>query len=261
MKAINKQILEAINRGVNLALDDFEDFDDSASNKQEIISVDPKEMHIRIQYNRLIQTLEKEALNGNWKNRQDATLTPYDIHLISIYARCLKIKYPIKNEKHLLEIIRYIVGEHIESNTTTETFIKGIDNFAELNWLDVSRVEKMNALFANMQFYGDISKWNVGNVKEMYGMFYNSTFNGDISNWNVSNVETMKQMFEYNRNFNCDISKWDVSNVEDMEMTFLHADSFNQDISNWDVSKVIDRRMVFSYCPIKEEYKPTFTRQ
>ena len=47
MKQYNKQILEAINRGIRLAIDDFEDIDDSISSKSGIIQNDNNMPYLR----------------------------------------------------------------------------------------------------------------------------------------------------------------------------------------------------------------------
>ena len=52
----------------------------------------------------------------------------------------------------------------------------------DLNDIDTSLIDDMAYIFYEMDFNGDISKWNVSNVTTMLGMFYRSTFNGDISN-------------------------------------------------------------------------------
>jgi surface protein len=112
-----------------------------------------------------------------------------------------------------------------------------------LNWLDVSGVSRMNFLFKDSEFNGDISEWDVSNVNDMEGMFMDSDFNGDISKWDVSSVEDMQNMFNGSK-FNGDISKWDVSKVDTMNHMFCMSE-FNGDISKWDVSNVTNMAKMF----------------
>ena len=88
--------------------------------------------------------------------------------------------------------IKYVVKDRAE----LKQIIKDADDNADLNYLDVTKVEDMNSMFEGFSFNGDISKWDVSNVKYMQFMFHNSKFNGDLSKWNVSNVEDMSYMFK-----------------------------------------------------------------
>ena len=56
------------------------------------------------------------------------------------------------------------------------------------------------------------------------------------------------------------LSNWDVSNVTNMCGMFYDCKKFNQDISSWNVFKFIKEFGIFDDCPIKEKYKPKFSR-
>merc|ERR1712072_1061817 len=87
-----------------------------------------------------------------------------------------------------------------------------------------------------------LSKWNVSKVTKMNNMFANSNFDGDLSEWDVSQVTNMEEMFlgnqESRSKFNGNVSKWDVSKVTSMREMFYGALNFDSDLSKWDISKV-----------------------
>ena len=257
---INKQILEAVHRGIQLALDDYQDIEPNSSiSDNDIVNVDSNYFPIYIKFKELVKRLESEALNLNYKNRDKATMRPSDILFLGIYSRTIGIKYKVKTREQLIEIIRYIIGEY---NPDKEIFVKGVDNFANLNWIDVSELEDLSTVFAYLDFYGDISGWDVSHAKNMFGMFMHCPCTiTELNDWDVSNVETMEQMFCYSK-FNQDISKWNVSNVKDMKMMFYGNKEFAQDLSNWNVSNVEDKQQIWSYTKMAREeyseYRPKF---
>lgn len=98
-----------------------------------------------------------------------------------------------------------------------------------LNWLNMSAIDDMGALFHTTNCNFDISRWDVSHVRNMALMFYRSSFDNDISSWDVSHVANMHAMFSYS--------------------------AFNHDISNWKVKHDVYDNAMYLGCPIKIEYK------
>ena len=290
MKNYNK-ILEAINNGIQLALDDFDDNDTPIQNiksRQESVSFE-KLIAQNIQNNR---PLSKEMWQGVFKNLplylKELGMTDEQFYII----RYMVSRYnPDKLDKDLREIyeknkplfstkFRKISSKRELQEIIVET-IKEEGPNCDLNWIDVSGITDMSYLFDFTEYFDystarqfkkqypfncDISKWDVSNVKTMEGLFCGENeFNQDISNWDVSNVENMSSMFIGANKFNQPIGKWNVSNVKAFENMFNWAESFNQNISNWKIrpdadifnrSEVDSIKMMFNKCPIKPEFLP-----
>ena len=96
----------------------------------------------------------------------------------------------IRDKEHLQETIRQIIEAEGPN--------------ADLNHLDVSKLNDMSGLFGMLYENGEVK----------YTGF--PDFNGDISDWNVSKVQNMAMMFCMFEMFNGDLSDWDVSNVQTM---------------------------------------------
>ena len=94
----------------------------------------------------------------------------------------------------------------------------------------------MGELFRYSSFNQNINNWDVSNVDYMYCMFANMSYNQPLDKWNTSKVTDMRHMFMGNNKFNQDISNWDVSNVTRMNEMFSRAKAFDQDISGWSVN-------------------------
>ena len=228
MKLTNK-ILEAVNRGIKFALDDFED---DELQGQVNSKVNNKDLGFEgLLFNEIINIPLLTIIKVDLETKQ---LIYQKYKQLLNYCLSHNIKCVVKERDDLLKFIRRITI---------------VDKKANLNWLDVSHITDMRCMFDEdnaEDFHGDISEWDVSNVTTMEQMFYGcDKFNCDISNWDVSNVKNMKSMFVTCTAFNQPIQKWNVSNVENMYDMFAGCKQFNQDISNWDVSNVENMSSMF----------------
>ena len=69
-------------------------------------------------------------------------------------------------------------------------------------------------------FNQNIGNWDVSKVTRMDGMFANTPFNQPIGNWNVSGVTNMSAMFINAISFNQDLSSWCVSLIPSIPVNF-----------------------------------------
>lgn len=256
---IDKKILDAINKGISLALDDYDENDlnhEYNDQRSDVINDnDPtfRQVELKVKHKKLLSIF----YTGYFDSINDATARMSDklygglnkekLNELATISKQIGFKLEIENNKVLQKLVQFLCR---------------VDNNANLNWIDVSNITDMSKLFKTYasDFDGDISEWDVSNVKNMYGMFQETYFNGDISKWNVSNVSNMGYMFEYNTRFNKDISKWDVSNVLNFNCMFRHAHSFNQNIFNWAIDPHANTDGMFNECYIKKIYKPQIVR-
>lgn len=237
-----KLILEAVHRGVRLALDDYENNVEQSQSISDVIDV--KDDVLIFRYNVLLNKFKCLIVQS----------TDPDMPIFM-------------SKKEFDEFVDISLSHDLKYKfTNTETLaaaIKNIQHFypnSNLNFFDISNITSLNNVFMNSSFNGDISEWDTHNVKTMFGTFAYSKFNGDISKWDVSNVEKMLRTFEC-AEFNQDISTWDMSNVSDISYMFLGNEKFNQNISKWNLSSIVSdasAMKVFNGCPIKKQYRPKF---
>ena len=239
MRLNRHKLLEAIESGVRYALE----LDDEDYNNEE--QVDFNKDKIESKTNREIF---QERVQTAFDNKR---FFPRIKDMISQF----NLTWKPKNKQDLKDTINAYC-EYYNDWALNLNFINISDitdmfaMFAESNFngniskWDVSNVTDMSYMFNRSKFNGDILKWDVSSVTNMNGMFNESKFNGDISKWDVSNVKTMNNMFAYSE-FNGDISKWDVSKVLNMYAMFAES-NFNGDISNWNVSNVTDMSYMFN---------------
>ena len=255
-----KQILEAVNRGIKFALDDFEDDNIQGQINSKVNNTSNLKEYL--EWQQLIDNFSfyKYEFNG---------ITSNDILRLGELSKITGLKYKISLEK-LYNFIRHCINKreslyHADLNWIDTSGIYTMENLfygskfdGDISEWDVSNVENMSQMFYNSYFNGDISKWNVSKVKTMYSMFNSSWFQGDISNWDVSNVESMYGMFQYT-SFNNDISKWNVSKCRDFENMFMNS-IFCQDLSNWKIKKGSNTNMMFWGTKIVsyDNYMPQF---
>ena len=259
MEIINKKIIESVNRGIQLALDDFEDIDNISSNKNDIVSSSNFDEYVKF------RNIIKKILN------HDRDL-PRKLDEIRVYKEMIKLHddYGFLYKVNTLDELKSIIERFID------IWPVATNNF---NWLDVSSLTSLQYAFSSASirdkigkviidewnvsnvkdiqfmawqcayFEADLSKWNVSNLEYAGGAFLGcKKFNSDLSNWNVSNLYEASSMFLYCDNFNSDLSRWNVSNLVGASQMFKECKSFNSDLSKWDVSNVQNANMMFWDC-------------
>lgn len=196
MKQFNKQILEAIKRGVNIALDDYEEQDGFVSPQKDVITY-KNTIKFKLRFDELVDKYLHNSMN----------ITTEEFQEIADLSKKFDFKYLVDDYNELDFIIRmaaYLDGTHE----------------IDLNWLDISRINNLHNLFSRSTFNRDISKWDVSHVTNMQGMFSSTTcFQGDLSKWDVRNVKNMQGMFAYSL-YVGDLSSWQISDDCDTEGIF-----------------------------------------
>ena len=231
----SKSILEAINRGIALALDDFDDDEPAQHVKSKQTNID----HVEVMVNHIFNLID----NGK--------ATKEDLNTLKHWYKQTDLRYHVKSKKQLLNIIVNL----------SQISPKDID----LNWIDISNLTDLTRLFSKVKNLNiDCSEWDTGhvekfnyifafssntnikannwqfdNAKEFDGMFYMcKTINVEIDaeHWNSGNVKSMQNMFAYctNQNLLHYATKLDISGCQNFGSMF--ADSkCREDLSSWEI--------------------------
>ena len=233
-------ILEAIDRGIKLALDDYQDIvsNGSISHYNDVINVNDSAIDI---INSLYKKIEHNAYNAD------------DLKRILLYYKITNTKYQPKTKKELIQIIEalsLIDPKNINlnwidiSNITdlTRVFAKSSGLTIDCSEWDTRHVEKFNYIFAfiNKSTMIKANNWQFDSAKELDGMFYftsnNASVEIDADKWNTENVTTMKNMFAYcsNQSFLHYATKIDISGCTNFEKMFANS-KCKEDLSNWEI--------------------------
>ena len=176
------------------------------------------------------------------------------------------------NDKHIkkmamtdIETYKYYVFTNDQKFPKFENIYKYVENYLNLENLDVSNIEKTDQLFKNFNFslakrcgYNvNIKNWKLEKVVSMKNMFENCIECPKLNNWGhyLGKVTNMENMF-YNANLkhnNMDLSSWgpSLSNVTTMKNMFCYCEEFEgKGLNKWGpyLGKVKDMSNMFNGC-------------
>ena len=273
MKNYNK-ILEAVNKGIQIALDDYEDMEDnkSISQQSDIIDINDKDSYKfwqETQDNKLVKKLVEELifLFSNisvFSNKGDLPKT-YESRTIEIFDEIDKIykkwgRFLYKRKiatinANKLDTLGRFSGQCGTLQSILSYALSGHTGFItnmNLNWVDVSDETDLSNLFQYCEKLENlnISDWDVSNVKNFSELFYGcyNLKTCDLSNWDVSNAVDTKRMFAYCKKFNPHVEKWNMSNVQCTREMFDECENFNRNISNWYMPNNTNMTGMFHNC-------------
>ncbi|WP_165002810.1 BspA family leucine-rich repeat surface protein [Enterococcus sp. ZJ1668] len=134
--------------------------------------------------------------------------------------------------------------------------LENVKTITGLSNLDVSKAEKMNGMFSNMDNLDsiDLSSWNTSNATDMSFMFSDSpSLNSiDLTGLETGNVTTMENMFYQGKDLpskltSLDLSSFDTAKVTNMSGMFASIPGIETlDISHFDTSNVTTMETMFA---------------
>ena len=261
-------LLEAVDQGIRLALDDFNNYEEEQPlTKTEIVN---SSNVLELRAEKIYYGLDR----GIIPNINDLQLIErlYRIHNIE--------KYIIKNKNQLQNIINVYVNAKCNEINLNWVSVENLTDFVRLfqkmqnvtvdcsEW-DTSRVKKFNYVFAFSQKTSTIkaNNWTFDSAEELNGMFYACKANVEIDDeqWNTNNVETMGRMF-----LGCDsklleyANRLDISNCIDFNSMFKNTKYIisNEtqfpiiDLSEWHISTQCDIDDMFENSNIPKNLQP-----
>lgn len=154
-----------------------------------------------------------------------------------------ELKYFPENREELDELLKKLFEERGPN--------------ADLNDIDVSKINDFDNLFDNENFDGKLGDfrvewWDVSNMQTGNKMFKEcSKFDCNLAKWDVSKCENFARMFYYCKNFTgLGLDEWNTESGKYMTSMFCHCDKFDQDLSKWNLSNCVETSSMFAYCRI-----------
>ena len=86
--------------------------------------------------------------------------------------------------------------------TITYNEIKELNSMVSVAIPTKKELKKIIKFYSNNYPEYSLNWLNVSGITSMYALFKKTNYNGDISKWNTSNVTNMSSMFEYAEKFN-----------------------------------------------------------
>lgn len=147
-----------------------------------------------------------------------------------------------------------VMHEVIATNDNIEELVReAIRNYGtgvDLNYIDTSAVTKMNSLFDQEDFEGDVSLWDVSGVTNMEYMFYKCEhFNCDLSKWEPKSLQDAHGMFSYCYEFEGrGLENWEVPELKDAHDMFEECSNLDFDITKWKPVSLEQSQRMFIRC-------------
>lgn len=147
-----------------------------------------------------------------------------------------------------------VMNEVIATDDNIEELVReAIRNYGtgvDLNYIDTSAVTKMNSLFDQEDFEGDVSQWDVSSVTNMEYMFYKCEhFNCDLTRWEPKSLRDAHCMFKYCYEFKgLGLKTWKVPELKEAYSMFEECSNLDFDTTKWKPVKLRQSQRMFFRC-------------